>query len=75
MVFCDGIRSYLVGKIRIFVHDKIGSGGEKVDGFSGITPDEGRDIGYPGLCTTRELDVSGIGTVYSCLVGGLGCEG
>ena len=62
-----------VGKIGLLVDDEVGSGGEKVDG-SGIVPEKGRDIGDPELGSARELQVSGIVSVHSCL-GKRVCEG
>lgn len=74
LVFYLRICRNLVGKILLSVHDEIGSGGEKVDGFPGVAPDETRDIGDVYFCSALEFDVSGIGTVDSGLVGGLGCK-
>ena len=75
LVFYLCICRNLVGKIDLSVHDEIDSGGEEIDGFSGVTPDETRDIGEVGTGTTAELDVSRVGTVDSGLIGLGSCEG
>ena len=71
-VLDNGFVVYLVGKIRLFIYDEVGSYGEKIR-TSGIVENERWDIGYPGFCSTGVFNVSGVVTVDSGLEGRVYC--